>query len=704
MQFAPPSQPGLIPPGGGAMGAPNPNAAVSIAMPEEDGQGGCWIDIGDNLDTPEDDSSDHNRNLAEIIPESILATIASDLLQDIEEDDKSRSEWMTLREQAIGLLGLKINPPKTDPGGNGAPFEGMSSYQDSTLLEASIRFQANARGELLPSGGPVKVQNEGAPTTQNDDQADALEKATNRFLTVTSTEYVPDTDRLFFQTGWSGIGFKKGFHCPIRRRPVIESVDAKDLIVSNNATDIDSAPRVTHAIKMSRTVLIRMQIAGAYRDVPLSAPVQQPNVVEEKIGSVQGVRVTASSKPQNMDRLLYECYTDLDIPGFEHKLNGRITGLPIPYRVTIDKSSRQILEITRNWKEGDDQCMKRKSFVAYQFIPYMGFYPLGLMHILGNTTNIITAAMRILIDAGMFGNFQAFIYAKTGQGQDKTDFRAAPGGGIPWNCGPGEKLGDKIMPMPTKPIDPSFIQFIENVKQTAARLGGTAEMQVGEGNQQAPVGTTIALIEQAQKVMSAVHKRLHQAQAEEFRMLQELLQEDPEALWPKKGKPPFNAELLAQALDNYELVPQADPNVPSQMVRMAKAEAVKGIVMAAPEMHNVKDALEWYYDQIGVPEAKRFIVVPPPPQQQPQQLDPNAVRAQIAAGTLIQKTHQAAADRQFKAMELAQKTQESALDRAADMQGKKLDLARELVIHASSPEVAALSQNPSLTAGIGNPQ
>jgi hypothetical protein len=401
-----------------------------------------------------------------------------------------------------------------------------------------------------------------------------------------------------------------------------------------------------------------------------------------------------------MDRLLYECYCDLDIPGFEHKLNGKETGLPIPYRVTIDKSSRQILEITRNWKEGDEQCMKRKTFVAYQFIPYMGFYPLGLMHILGNTTNIITAAMRILIDAGMFGNFQAWIYAKTGQGQDKTDFRAAPGTGIPINCGPGEKIGDKLMPIPTKPIDPAFITFIENVKQTASRLGGTAEMQVGEGNQQAPVGTTIALIEQATKVMSAVHKRLHQAQSEEFRMLQELLQEDPEALWPKKGKPPFNAEILAQALDNYELVPVADPSVPSHMVRMAKAEAAKQLVMASPEMWDVKSAIEWYCEQLGIPDLKRFIVVPQPPQQPPAQLDPNAVRAQIAAQTLIQKTQQATADRQFKATELAQKTQDAAQDRAATMAGKKLDLAKELVIHSANPQVAALSQNPELAGGL----
>lgn len=676
------------------MGGPQQNgASVNLGMPDEDSQGGVWVSVGDDLDTPE--TSDHDENLAEIIDPGILATIASDLIQDIEDDDRSRSEWMTLREQAIGLLGLKINPPKTDPGGNGAPFEGMSSYQDSALLEASIRFQANARGELLPAGGPLKVQNEGAPTTQNDDQADALEKSANRFLTVTSTEYVPDSDRLFFQTGWSGIGFKKGFHCPIRRRPVIESVDAKDLIVANTATDIDNAARVTHAIKMSRTVLIRMQIAGAYRDVPLGSPIESVNVVEQKIGSVQGVKVTAAtSKPQNMDRLIYECYCDLDIPGFEHKLKGRITGLPIPYRVTIDKSSKQILEIRRNWKEGDEQCMKRKTFVAYQFIPFMGFYPLGLMHILGNTTNIITAAMRILIDAGMFGNFQAWLYAKTGQGQDKTDFRAAPGTGIPVNVGPGEKISDKFMPLPTKPIDPSFIQFIENIKETAQRLGGTAEMQVGEGNQQAPVGTTIALIEQAQKVMSAVHKRLHQAQAEEFRMLQELLQEDPEALWRHNGSEfhPYNEEILRAALNNYELVPQADPNVPSHMVRMAKAEAVKGIVMSAPEYHNVKDALEWYYDQIGTPEAKRFIVVPQPPAQGPPQLDPNAVKAQIANQTLQAKSAESAQDHQFKMIELAQKAQDAALDRQARTDQQKLELARELAIHPMSAGIVSADQ------------
>lgn len=666
---------------------------VNIAMPDEDGQGGCWVDIGDSTDMP-DGESNHDQNLAEIIPDGVLATLASNLLQDIEDDDNSRSEWLSMREQAIGLLGIKINPPRTDPGGSGAPFEGMSSYQDGALLEASIRFQANARGELLPAGGPVKVQNEGAPTNQNDDQADALEKATNRFLTVTATEYVPDTDRLFFQTGWSGISFKKGFHCPIRRRPVIESIDAKDLIVANSATDIDSAARVTHAIKMSKAVLIRMQIAGAYRDVALNVPVENTNVVEQKINSVQGIRVTVS-KQENMDRLIYESYCDLDIPGFEHKFNGKVTGLPVPYRVTLDKSSRQILEIRRNWKEGDEQCLKRKTFVAYQFIPWMGFYPLGLMHILGNATNIITAAMRILIDAGMFGNFQSFIYAKTGTGQDKNDFRAAPGTGIPLNVGPGEKLGDKIMPMPTKPIDPSFVQFIQSVKQDTQRLGGVAESQVGEGNANAPVGTTIALIEQSQKVMSAVHKRLHQAQSEEFRMLQELLQEDPESLWRHNGPKfsPYNEDVIREALSNYELIPQADPNVSSHMIRLSKAEAFKQLVMAAPELWDVRSATEYYIDQLSMPDVKRFLLPPPPPQQPGMAPpDPNVIKANSAMQSAQLKSTDDAANRQVKLLELQIKSHDAAADREAKIQEQKMELAREVLVHPLSPGIAQQQQ------------
>ena len=667
-------------------------SVTTIGVPDDSDadQGGIWVDVGP--ETEETDSDEHNQNLAEILPADVLTALATQLLENIADDDQSRADWLQLREKAIGLLGVKISDPRSSPADGGAAFEGMSTYQDSALLEAAIRFQANCRGELHPAEGPIKVCNEGEQTTQNDQLADALEKAANKYLTVTATEYVPDSDRLFFQTGWSGIGIKKGFHCPIRRRPVIESVDAKDLIVSNSLTDIDSG-RVTHVIKMSKTVMIRMQIAGAYRQAELSAPVSDDTAVDKKIASTQGIS-KATGKPENLDRTLYETYDDLDIPGFEHELKGKRTGLPIPYKVTIDKASRQILEIRRNWKEGDEQCMKRKTFIVYPFIPWMGFYPLGLMHILGNTTNIITAALRILIDNGMYSNFNAFVYAKTGQGQDKTDFRVGPGQGIPFNLGPGEKLGDRMMPLPTKPIDPAFMQLVESLEARAQRLGGTADVQVGEGNQQAPVGTTISLIEQAQKVMSAVHKRIHQAQSEEFRLWQELIREDPDALWRHLPEKPHNADQIVEALNNYELVPRADPNVHSSMVRLAKAEAGKQLVQGAPQMFDVKSAMEWYCDQVGIPELKQFIVAPQP---QPQQPNPDAIKAGSALQIQQMKSNDAAQDRQLQTQQMALKAQSDAADRVAKQDQQKMELARDIVIHpASQPLVDQSMTQPSI--------
>lgn len=677
------------------------DAQRNVLVTDDDG-GNTVVEFNPHFDFGDDEGegseSDHNANLAEECGEDVLTAIASQLLLEIEEDDRSRSEWLQVREKALGMLGLKIQPPRGDVGTGGAPMEGMSSYQDSALLEAAIRFQSNARGELLPSGGPLKVENGGAPIQQNDAQAEALEKAGNEFLTVTATEYVPDTDRLFFQVGWAGCAFKKGFHCAIRRRPVIESVDAKDLIISNQATDIDNACRITHVIKMSKSVLIRMQIAGAYRDVKLiAAPTQDENSVDRKIASIQGVK-PSTSLPENIDRTLYECYCDLDIPGYEHKLNGKVTGLPIPYKVTVDKASRQILEIRRNWKEGDEQCIKRRTFVMYPFIPWIGFYPLGLMHILGNATQAITSALRIILDNGMFSNFPGFIYNKAGGGQDKNDFRVAPGTGIAVNAPVGGKLSDNIMPLPYKPTDAAYVAFVEQLKENTSRLGGTAEIQVGEGNHEAPVGTTISLIEQAQKVMSAVHKRLHQAQAEELKMFQELLQEDPEALWRHKGKPPFNEQILRDALENYELVPRADPNIPSHMVRMAKAEALKQLVTLSPDQWDIKSVTEFYLDQIGLSDAKQFLIPPQPPQQP--QVDPAAAaKAQSAVAVQGMKNAAGAQDRQLKVMELQQKAQSDAAERQSRETVQKLQLAKELAIHPLSQGIIE-NQNPGLAANV----
>lgn len=674
-----------------------PNQRLDLqdnVLETDDDEGGTLIDFDPQIEH-EDIESDHYENLAEEIDENILDSIASELIRGIEDDQRSRQEWLAQRARELDILGLKIEAPRSDLGSSAAPMEGMSSVRHPLVLEAVLRFQANARGELLPSGGPLKIDNEGLETAQISDEAERLEKDCNVYLTSTCTEYVPDTDKLLFGVGSCGAGFKKGYHHPLKRRPVIESVDAEDLIISNTATDIQSAARVTHVIKMSKPVLIRMQIAGAFRDVELSTPEEQANQVSRKVARIQGID-SSGADPRDVDYTLYECYCDYDIPGYEHRHKGKITGLPIPYKIVIDKTSRKILEIRRNWKEGDEECIKRKTFVMYSFIPWKGLYPLGLMHILGNTSNALTAAWRIALDAGMFGNFPGFLYALTGTGQDKNSFRVAPGSGVGVNVGAEGKLSDKIMALPYKSVDPSFLQLIENVGATGQRVGGTAESNVGEGNQNAPVGTTLAMIEQAQKIMSAVHKRLHASQAEEFQILKELLQEDPEALWRhrkgRKNQHAWDEQTLLAALENYDLIPVADPNTPSHMHRMARAEAFAQKVAANPAMFDLKKVYAYYFHAIGIDGIEQFFAPPAPPQAV--QPDQNLVKSLQGAHAAQLKAESEAQANQVKLLDIQTRAAEGQANRQSKEKIEQLKIAERLAVHPSSQMLLAGNQPP----------
>jgi hypothetical protein len=698
---------------------PFPNLPEGMRLDEDSGaleidtdDGGVIIDFNPDLsfddeEDANDNSPDHDKNLAEVLGEGELDTISGHLLEGIDQDDRSRAEWLEQRSRGIDLLGLKLEKPRGDLGSSGAPMEGMSTVRHPLLLEAAMRFQANARGELLPSGGPVKIANVGQGTVANDDQARQLQKSMNAYITRTCTEYYPDTDKLLFQVGWSGAGFKKGYHCPLKRRPVIESVDAKDLIVSNNATDIQSASRITHVIKMSPSVLIRMQIAGAYRDVDISSPVAEEDVVAKKIDRIQGRG--KSTRPEDADHTIYECYCDYDIPGYEHKLKGKLTGLPLPYKVVIDKTSRKVLEIRRNWKEGDEDFKKKRTFVLYPFVPMFGFYPSGLLHILGNTTNAITAAWRVLLDSGMFANFPGFLYAKNGDRQKNNSFRVAPGSGAPIDVAGGD-LSKAIMPLPYKEPGPASMQLVQDIATTGQRVGGTAEAQVGEGNAQAPVGTTLALIEQAQQIISAVHKRIHAAQSEEFQMLKELLQEDPEALWrhDKINQAPWNADTLVAALENYDLVPMADPNTPSHMHRLMKLMGVKQLQAANPTLYDAKAVDEFCLREMGIEDPERFFAPPQPPQQAAP--DPNIIKAQaqqqaaqLKAMTQAQsdqlKAKQSEQSNQIKLLDIQARTHSAEMDRASRENLAKMQLAERLAVHPMSTALFTPPQMP----GQANP-
>ena len=646
---------------------PGQRLTPSGALEIDTDDGGVIIDFEPHIRNEAADD-DFDQNLAKILNAGELSRIASDLIRGIEQDDRSRSDWMQTRARGIDTLGLKLEMPRSDFSSSAAPLEGMSTVRHPLLLEACLRGQANARAELLPAAGPVKTKNIGQGTAENDDQAEQLEDFFNHYITDVASEYYP------------GCGFKKLYHCPLRQRPVSESVDPEDLIVANTATDLQNANRVTQVIKMSKSVLIRMQLAGAYRDVALTQPDESINAVDRKVAKVEGIDKLGNA-PEDIDHTLYECYCNLDIPGFEHEQDDKITGLPLPYKVVIDKTSRQVLEIRRNWQEGDETCTKRRNFVMYPFVPMFGFYPCGLLNILGNTANAVTAAWRVLLDAGMFGNFPGWLYAKQGNRQVNNSFRVAPGSGVPVDIGGGADIRASIIPLPYKTPDPASMQLVENIASTGQRLGGTAEAAVSEGNQEAPVGTTLALIEQAGKIISGVHKRLHAAQAEEFQIWKELFREDPEALWRhRRDKVQWNAEALIAALENYDIVPCADPNTPSHMHRLMKAEAFRQTVAMAPGMFNLPKSTIHYLHEIGVADPEQFLAPPSPPGAA--EPDPNAIKAQTAHET-----------NQVKLMDIQTRAATEQQKLQSDEHLEKLRIAERLAVHPMSQGIIE-NENP----------
>jgi hypothetical protein len=560
-------------------------------------------------------------NLVDDIDPMELGRIAEDLLRGVRDDVQSRSDWIEERATGLKLLGLKVEVPNQQGAADGAPVEGMSRVRHPMLLEAVLRFQANARSELLPTDGPVKIRQDGnTSTAQTDQLANALERDLNHYLTSTATEYYPDTDRMLLMTGFGGTGFKKVYFCPLRNRPVSESVDAEDLIVNNSATDLRNAKRITHRIMMRASVVKRMQILGVYKDEDLSTPsLANKDAVKQEKDAIQGVS-ESSMNPNDRDREIYEVYCELDINGFAHKRKGKLTGLEIPYRVTIDVSSRKILSVVRNYDEDTkDLPEQRVCFVKYPFVPGLGFYDIGLLHILGNTTNAVTAAWRELLDAGMYANFPGFLMADSGARQNTNIFRVPPGGGALIKTG-GMPISQAVMPLPYKEPSQALMALVENMAQTGMRVGGTSELQVGEGRPDAPVGTTLAMIEQATKILNAVHKRMHTAQTEEFALLVQCFKEHPDSFWQQNRKPtmPWDEATFLQALEMVDLVPQADPNTASHAQRLMKIMALKQLQAANPSLYDAVaidraalQAIGWNNpEQFMAPQDKQ--ATPPP--------------------------------------------------------------------------------------------
>lgn len=582
---------------------PDAEPGDQIVSVSEGNDGSIDIVIADAAELQDDQPpSNFDENLA-ARPELMgaLDGVAAELLEGIDADDRSRSEFVNNYIEGLGLLGLTITKP------NSGSTETLSSVTHPILLEACLRTRALTRGEILPAAGPVKVRNDGDETPDRQTMADDLETDVNHYLTTVASEYYPDTDRGLIYLAFGGDIFKKVYRCPVRKRPVSECVYLPDLIVSQDATDLRNAVRKTHRIEMNTLQVKRLVDAGAYVDVQMTEPAVNPSAIDRKEKEIQGIS-PMPQRQQDYQRTILECYTHWDFSGRIAEKDAP-ADLPLPYRITIDKDSRKVLEIRRNWKEGDTSFSERQRFVKWPFVPGMGFYDMGYLHIIGQHAKALTALLRISIDAGMLANFPGGVKLR-GTRTDTNQIRPAPGEWVEVDGGAGvTDIRQVMMGMPYKELSPVLLQLMQGLEDDARKLAGTVELEAGEGRTNVPVGTIMAMIEQQTQMMTAVHKGLHAAQQEEMILLRELFVEDPEALY--RENPHATRTWKVEELTDLSLVPASDPNVPAHIHRTMQGYALALLSQGNP-LYNQMAVQKRLLETLRIPNPDDLLVQPEP--------------------------------------------------------------------------------------------
>jgi hypothetical protein len=521
----------------------------------------------------QNNSDKFEENLA---TEGMRGTLGSDLIQGIEADERSRSDYISNYTKGLDLLGLKVEEQTNTRGQR----RGVSRVNHTLLLESIVQFQSISRGEMMPAGGPCKVQTLGGAHQNADDLAQALEQDMNNYLTNVDKGNYPDFDRGLFALGYSGNLFRKPFFDPIRGIPVVRSIGVEDLIVSEDAADLDSALRVTQRAYMQPYLVKRYQENGTFLSIDLPEGSGAVDQAKQKQGSIMGV-TTQNTRPGERDHTILSCYTDLDpLRDIGRDQKGAPSDQLLPYKVTIDKDSQRVLEIRRNWKKDDKLFVKRQRFVHYGLVPAFGFLCLGYLHLLGNQTKVLRAIWRLLVDAGMFANFPGGIKAK-GIRTATNEISPGPGEWVEADVPMGDDIRNLFMPMPYKDVSGIFVEFAKVISGDARSLGSAPLMEVGEGRTNIPVGTIMTMVEQSTQNMAAVHKRLHSAQAQELQLLRELFLEHPETL-TRYCKDPARVAYTVEQLESADIVPASDPNIPSQMHRMMLATALMQVAANNP--------------------------------------------------------------------------------------------------------------------------
>jgi len=591
----------------------------------DDGAGGAIIQalLGGESTEVITQEYEHDANLAEILDESILGEISSDLRAKYEEDQDSRSEWEEGYTKGLDLLGIRYEE-RTQP------FAGASGVTHPLIAESVTQFQAQSYKELLPAGGPVRTNIIGSKTPEIEAQANRVKDFMNYMITEVMEEYDPDTDQMLFYLPLSGSTFKKVYYDETRQRPVSRFVPAEDLVVPYTATDLATASRITHVLRMDENQVRKLQVVGSYRDVDLQAGYDtEDDPVTDKIRELDGLERSGDS---NDFLTVLEVHVDLDIEGFEDLgQDGEPTGVKLPYIVTVEMGSGEVLSIRRNYAEGDPLKRKQQYFVHYKFLPGLGFYGFGLIHMIGGLGKAATSILRQLIDAGTLSNLPAGFKAR-GIRIRNSDEPLAPGEFRDIDA-PGGDIRNSIIPLPFKEPSATLGQLLGVLIESGRRFVSIADQQTGNpGSQQQPVGTTVALLERGMKVMSAIHKRLHYAQKVEFRLLAGVIRDYMPPMYPYMITG-GDAQVMQSDFDNrIDVLPVSDPNIFSMAQRVTLAQTQLQLAQSNPEMHNLHAAYKRMYQALEVQNIDD--ILPPPPQPQP--TDPGIENARALSGQVLQ--------------------------------------------------------------------
>jgi len=547
-------------------------------------------------------SQNHFDNLAVLLPDDVVDPLGEELYENYSQYKSSRQDWEKTYTDGLDLLGFKYER-RTQP------FRGASGATHPVLAEAVTQFQSLAYKELLPAEGPVRTQVIGINTREKEDQANRVKDFMNYQIMDIMKEYEPEFDQMLFYLPLSGSTFKKVYYDSLLQRAVSKFVPAEDLVVPYSATSLDDAEAIMHIIKVSENELRKQQVSGFYKDIDLGEPGDVPeSSLDKKERQLEGIR---KGKQEDVFTLI-ECHINLDLEGFEDRgQDGEPTGIKLPYIVTIEENSRQILAIRRNFNVGDNLKQKIQYFIHFKFLPGLGFYGFGLIHMIGGLSRTATSALRQLLDAGTLSNLPAGFKQRGIRVRD--DAQPIQPGEFRDVDAPGGNIKDAFMMLPFKEPSQTLLSLMGIVVQAGQRFASIADLNVGDGNQQAAVGTTVALLERGSRTMSAIHKRLYASLKQEFKLLARVfsLYLPPEYPYDVVG----GQRMIKQADfdDKVDVIPVADPNIFSQTQRISLAQTQLQLAQSNPQIHNLYETYRKMYEALGVRDIDKILNVPQKP-------------------------------------------------------------------------------------------